>query len=140
MTTAAANPAQPPQPEVLGGVVPYLTVDGALRAAEFYKKAFDGEVVASHPVDEQGRTMHVHLYINGGSLMLSDGYPEQGHPVTPHQGFSLTLRVDQIDRRFKQAVDAGAEVVMPVELMFWGERYGQLRDPFGVLWAMVSPA
>ena len=140
MTTAAANPAQPPQPEVLGGVVPYLTVDGALRAAEFYKKAFDGEVVASHPVDEQGRTMHVHLYINGGSLMLSDGYPEQGHPVTPHQGFSLTQRVDQIDRRFKQAVDAGAEVVMPVERMFWGERYGQLRDPFGVLWAMVSPA
>ncbi|MCI3182340.1 glyoxalase, partial [Caulobacter sp. CCUG 60055] len=87
-----------------------------------------------------GGRPHLHLYINGGSLMLSDGYPEQGHPVTPHQGFSLTLRVDQIDRRFKQAVDAGAEVVMPVELMFWGERYGQLRDPFGVLWAMVSPA
>ena len=92
------------------------------------------------PVDEQGRTMHVHLYVNNSSLMLSDAYPEHGHPLTKPQSFSLQLVVDDIDFWWERAVAAGAEVVMPVELMFWGDRYGQLRDPFGVLWAINSPA
>jgi uncharacterized glyoxalase superfamily protein PhnB len=52
------------------------------------------------------------------------------------QGFNLMLPVDDIDARFQRAVDAGATVVMPVADMFWGDRYGQLRDPFGVTWAM----
>jgi hypothetical protein len=55
--------------QVKGGAVPYLTVDGAIKAAEFYKKAFGAEVAALHPADEKGRTMHVHLYINGSSVM-----------------------------------------------------------------------
>jgi len=84
--------------------------------------------------------MHVHLYINGSSLMLSDAYPEHGHPFKTHQGFSLQLVVDDIDSWWERAVAAGVEVVMPVERMFWGDRYGQLRDPFGVLWAMNEPA
>ncbi|CAN7200566.1 VOC family protein [Bosea sp. LjRoot90] len=128
------------QPETRGGVVAYLSVEGAVKASEFYQKAFGAEEVARMPVDEKGRTMHIHLYVNGGSLMLSDPYPEHGYPAEKPQGFTLTIRVDDIDFWWKRGVAAGMEVVTPVDLMFWGEHYGQYRDPFGVLWALVSPA
>jgi PhnB protein len=127
-------------PPPKNGLLPYLTVDGAVRAAEFYKRAFGAEQAFMVPPDEKGRTMHVHLYINGSSLMLSDAYPEHGHPLVKPQSFSLQLVVDDIDSWWDRAVAAGAEVVMPVELMFWGDRYGQLRDPFGIIWAMNAPA
>lgn len=123
-------------PQTRGGVVAYLQIDGATRAAEFYSRAFGAEVVAAHPVDDKGRTMHVHVYLNGSSLMMSDAYPEYGHPLQPPQGFSLMLPVEDINGSWKRAIDAGCEPVMPVQEMFWGDRYGQLRDPFGVLWAM----
>lgn len=133
-TQDAAAPAKPV--ETKGGVVAYLQVDGAFKAAEFYKKAFGAELAFAYPPDEQGRTMHVHLYINGSSVMLSDGYPEHGCPVEKPQGFTMTLMVDDIDARFERAVAAGADVKMPPTDMFWGDRYCQLVDPFGVLWAM----
>ena len=136
----ATNKTQPnANPAVKGGVVAYLQVDGAMKAADFYKRAFGAELAAAHPVDNQGRTMHVHLYINGSSVMLSDAYPEHGYSLQQPQAFSLMLPVDDIDAWWKRAVDAGATVVMPVAEMFWGDRYGQLRDPFGVLWAMDQP-
>jgi len=139
MSQPAEAPQMQAQPEVRGGVVAYLSVDGAVKAAEFYKKAFGAEEVARHPVDDKGRTMHLHLYINNGSLMLSDPYPEYGYPHEKPQGFTLTLRVDDIDFWWKRGVEAGMEVVTPLEVMFWGDRYGQYRDPFGFLWALVSP-
>jgi uncharacterized glyoxalase superfamily protein PhnB len=71
--------------------------------------------------------------------MLSDAYPEHGHPLEKPQGFSLMLRVDDIDAWFSRAVATGAAVVMPVQDMFWGDRFGQVRDPFGVLWSMTQP-
>ncbi|HEV7714402.1 MAG TPA: glyoxalase/bleomycin resistance/extradiol dioxygenase family protein [Steroidobacteraceae bacterium] len=123
-------------PQTRGGVVAYLQVEGATRAAEFYSRAFGAEVAAAHPVDDKGRTMHVHVYINGTSLMMGDAYPEHGHPLQKAQGFSLMLPVNDIDSWWKRAIDAGCESVMPVQEMFWGDRYGQLRDPFGVLWAL----
>ena len=131
------NPS--PAPATKGGVVPYLQVDGAMKAADFYKRAFGAELVTAHPVDDQGRTMHVHLTVNGNSVMLSDAYPEHGFPHRASQGFNLLLPVDDIDAWWQRAVDAGAEPVMPVAEMFWGDRYGQLRDPFGVTWAMNQP-
>src|SRR5205085_3320748 len=78
MAQPQAKPQAKPQaqPQVKGGVVPYLTVDGAVKASEFYKKAFAAEVAHVVPPDEKGRTMHVHVYINGSSLMMSDAYPE----------------------------------------------------------------
>ena len=123
----------------LGGVVTYLNVDGAIAAADFYKKAFGAEVVAQQPADDQGRTMHIHLHVNGSSLMLSDPYPEYGHALQKPQAFDLMLQVDDIDAWFARAVAAGAEVVTPVQEMFWGARYGTLRDPFGVSWSMNQP-
>jgi len=126
-------------PATLGGVVAYLSIDGAAKASEFYQKAFGAKEMFRYPPDEQGRTMHIHLHLNGSSVMLSDFYPEHGHPKTDHQGFSMQLIVDDIDKWWKRATDAGCEVLMPVEVMFWGDRWGQLRDPFGIVWGMNAP-
>ncbi len=126
-------------PPVKGGLVTYVTVNGALKAAEFYARAFGAETVAALPADEQGRTCHVHLHVNGSSLMLCDAYPEHGHPLLPPQSFALTLMVEDIDARYARAVEAGATAIMQPAEMFWGDRYGQLRDPFGVVWAMNQP-
>jgi len=138
MNTTAQS--APPRPQVLGGPVPYLIVDGALRASQLYQHAFGAREVGQYPPDEKGRTMHVHLYVNGGSLMLCDGYPEYGHPVKEHQGYSLHLQVEDIDAWWSRAVAAGLQAVQPVKEMFWGDRWGQLRDSFGVLWSMGAPA
>jgi uncharacterized glyoxalase superfamily protein PhnB len=129
----------PQNPQVKGGVVAYLSVEGALKAADFYQKAFGAEIAVAYPPDDKGRTMHVHLYINGSSVMLSDPYPEHGHPYVPAAGFNLTLPVDDIESWWKRAMDAGCTAIMPPADMFWGDRYAQLRDPFGVLWAMNMP-
>lgn len=124
--------------KVLGGVTPYLSVGGAMKAADFYKAAFGAEVVAAMPVDDQGRTMHVHLHINGGSVMLSDPFPEHGFPLQAPQSFDLHLQLDDVDPAWERAVAAGAEVVTPLQLMFWGDRYGVVKDPFGVRWSLAS--
>ncbi|HWG05031.1 MAG TPA: glyoxalase/bleomycin resistance/extradiol dioxygenase family protein [Beijerinckiaceae bacterium] len=125
--------------KVKGGVVPYLTVDGAIKASEFYKKAFAAEVAQIMPPDEKGRTMHVHLYINNGSLMMSDAYPEHGHPLREAAGFNATLPVDDVDAWYNRAIAAGCTPILPPQDMFWGDRYSQLKDPFGVLWAINGP-
>ena len=125
-----------PKAETKSGLVAYLQVDGAIAAAKFYEKAFGAEIAAMHPPDAQGRTMHVHLYVNGASLMLADFYPDHGQPKVPHQGFSLALMVTDIEKKFQRAVDAGCTATMPVQKMFWGDLYGQLKDPYGVDWAM----
>lgn len=135
------QPQTQPAAKVLGGLTPYLQLDGAFKAAEFYKKAFGAEQVFSYPPDEQGRTMHIHLHINGSTLMISDFYPEHGmSPVKP-QGYTMQLHLgsDDIDAWWKRAVDAGCEVVMPLQVMFWGDQWGNMRDPFGVEWAMNAP-
>lgn len=125
---------------VKGGLVAYLALDGALKAANFYIRAFGAEQASAFPPDDQGRTMHVHLYVNGSSLMLSDFYPEHGHPLQAPQGYTMTLIVDDIEAWWTRAVEAGATPVMPPTDMFWGDRYAQVRDPFGVLWAMNCQA
>lgn len=139
MSEAADAPAVP-FAETKGGVVAYLSLNGAMKAAEFYGKAFGATIATLHPLDEQGRTMHIHLYINGSSLMLGDGYPEQGHPALPAQGFNLMLPVTDIEAAYQRAVDAGCTAVMPPQKMFWGDTFGQLKDPFGVDWTMNQGA
>ena len=141
MTDAqTATQTQPAMPPVKGGVVAYLNLDGAAKAAEFYGKAFGAETAFIQPLDDKGRTMHAHLYLNGSSIMISDFYPEHGHPVVPVQGFNLMIPTDNIDADYKRAIDAGCTATMPPQDMFWGDRYGQLKDPFGVTWAMNQGA
>ncbi|WP_157017065.1 VOC family protein [Mesorhizobium xinjiangense] len=130
-----------PMPPVKGGLTPYLGIDGAAKAAEFYTRAFAAEEAYVVPPDEKGRTMHIHLYVNGSSLMLGDFYPEHGHPAKAVQACTMQLHLgaDEVDAWWKRAVDAGCEVIMPLQVMFWGDRWGSLRDPFGVEWAMNAP-
>lgn len=130
------EPQAPAKVEPKGGVVPYLNVDGAIKAAELYVKAFGAEIAAQHPADDQGRTMHVHLFINGSSVMLSDFYPEHGHSFEKPQAFALTLMVDDIQAWFKRAVAAGCAAAMEPQKMFWGDWYCEVVDPFGVRWSM----
>ncbi|MFS8037966.1 VOC family protein [Xanthobacter sp. AM11] len=136
------NPFTRPEtlPEVKGGLTPYLTVDGAMKAADFYVRAFGAQIAAALPTDEKGRSCHVHLYVNGSSLMLSDHFPEYcPEPAAAPAGFNLTLQVGDIDAAVARAEAAGATVTMPIAEMFWGARYAQVRDPFGVVWAFNQP-
>jgi len=124
---------------IKGGAICYLGIDGAMKAVDFYQKAFAAEVAMVMPPDDKGRTMHAHLYINGSSVMMSDFYPEQGCAPEPASGFNIMLKVDDADAWFDRAVAAGCTPVMPVQNMFWGDRYGQVKDPFGILWAVNGP-
>lgn len=130
------TPSAPP----MQGVIPHLNVVGAAEAADLYKAAFGAIEHRRLPADDGQRLMHCHLEINGGSLMLSDCFPEHGYEHQPSHSFTMQLVVDDIDAWFQRAADAGLEVTNPVALMFWGDRWGSLRDRFGVHWAMNQPA
>ncbi|MET3528199.1 VOC family protein [Phenylobacterium koreense] len=124
------------------GVIPHLAVDGASAASEFYQKAFGAKEVFRLPADDGVRLLHCALLVNGGTLMICDVFPdmpEHGAPFQPSSSYTMHLQVDDIDSWSQRALDAGAEVVMPVDLMFWGDRYGILRDPFGIQWSMGEP-
>lgn len=137
MSSATAD--FPPMPAPKGGVTPYITVSNASEASAFYQRAFGATEVFRVPPDASGRTMHIHLYVNDGSVMLCDAFPEYGHALEAPQAFSLNLHVDNIEQWWDRALKAGAEVVSPIADMFWGARYGQLRDPYGVIWAFNQP-
>jgi PhnB protein len=122
--------------------VPYIVVNDAAAAIDFYKAAYGAEELARHKAPHSDRIMHAHLKINGGDLMLSDDFSEQmgrtsetplalgGSPVT------LCLEVDDAHASWDRAVGAGATVTMPLADQFWGARYGQLKDPFGHKWSI----
>ena len=125
---------------VRGGVVAHLNLTDAAGAADFYKKALAAEEAARVPAQDGKRLLHCHLYINGGSLLLADFFEEHGYAPVPAQGYTLHLQVDDPDPWWDRAVQAGMTVVMPLEKQFWGDRYGQLRDPWGVSWSIGGRA
>ncbi|SDF38658.1 MULTISPECIES: VOC family protein [unclassified Duganella] len=125
---------------MINSIIPHLVCEGAADAIEFYKKAFDAVELMRLP-GENGRIMHATLKIGDSTLMLADDFPEygglgpkalKGSPVTLH------LSSPDVDAAFKQAVDAGASVRMPPADMFWGDRYGQVTDPFGHHWSIAT--
>lgn len=126
------------------GLTPHLTITGG-RAAEaiaFYKKAFGAEeAMAAMLADDGKRIMHAHLRINGGSLMLNDDFPEyRGGSASPATGpVTLHLQVTDADAAFARAREAGATETMALADMFWGDRYGQMTDPFGQIWSIAAP-
>jgi PhnB protein len=131
----ARNEAQGPS----GGVTPHLLIRDrrAAEAIEFYERAFGARVLHCVPSDD-GRIMHCHLEVNGGSLMLNDDFPEYrgGREAEPPSGVTLHLQVEDADALWTRALAAGAHVVMPLEDQFWGDRYGQIHDPFGHRWSI----
>jgi PhnB protein len=126
--------------ELHRGVIPYLNVIGASNAAEFYKTAFAAEEIARMPADDGKRLMHCHLKIHEGSLMLSDVFPEWGYDHQPSHSFTMMLVVDDADLWWNRAVEAGCQVVSELKVEFWGDRFGLMRDPYGVMWGINEPA
>ena len=117
-------------------IVAHIVVQGAERATAFYTEAFGAQEVSRIPVPD-GRLMSVQLRIGGGLLHLADEFPEMGVLAPPAIGGTpvvLGLEVDDAEAVFARAVAAGAQVRQPVGDTFWGDRHGQLDDPFGHRW------
>src|SRR3712207_6291114 len=91
-------------PPLKGGVVPYLMLDGAAAAIDFYKRALGAEEVGARATMEDGRILNARVDVNGGSVMLMDPMPEHGYPAVAPQAFNLHLQVDNADRWFDRAV------------------------------------
>jgi PhnB protein len=129
--------AKQPVPAGFHTLTPHLTVKGAKDAIDFYGKAFGAKEIRRHAMGDT--IAHAQLQIGSSMLMLMDEFPEHG-PFGPEgeTGTVLHLYVPDVDASFKRAVEAGARVVMPVEDMFWGDRYGIVQDPFGHRWSIAS--
>jgi PhnB protein len=119
-------------------VYPYLRVHNTDEAIEFYERAF-GAKELFRLTEPSGRIGHAEIKIGPATLMLSDEYPESGIRGPRSLGgtsFSVHLHVQDVDAAFKQAVEAGAVVVRPLQDQFYGERSGTVRDPFGHEWLL----
>ena len=123
-------------------LTPYMAVNDAAAAVEFYKKAFgavqDGE---PHYMPGTQKIMHVRLLVNGGLIMLADDLgPSMGRPAQDplslgNSPITLALSLDDVRPFWDRAVAAGINVTMPLAEMFWGDLYGQATDPFGHKWS-----
>ena len=122
----------------VGGVVPHINLEGASDASAFYQRAFGAKELSRQPAEDGKRLMACQLLINGGSLILSDCFPEFGITNQPSACYAMHLQVDDVDAWWKRAVDAGAKVTIPLATQFWGDRYGKLRDPFDVNWSLAA--
>jgi PhnB protein len=131
----------PTRPKGFHTLTPHLIVRDAKKAIDFYQKAFGAENARIHYGPDGKSIMHAELKIGDSMLMLYDENPEwnslsplslNGSPVFIH------VFVDDADSAFKRAVDAGATVKMPLMDAFWGDRYGQLTDPFGHFWSIAT--
>jgi PhnB protein len=125
-----------------GGITAHLTIrdNRAADAIDFYRRAFGAEEIGRHMADDGKRIMHAHLKINGGALMLNDEFPEfMSAPSTPPGSLVLHLQVPDADVAWQKATAAGAQVRFEMKDQFWGDRYGQVQDPFGFTWSIAAP-
>lgn len=141
MTNPETSPDEAAEFERTHALAPHLVCDGAADAISFYETAFGATEMMRLPGPD-GRLMHAAIEINGSMVMLVDENREHGMlgptslggtPVTIHLG------VPDADATFARAVAAGATVQMELADQFWGDRYGVVQDPFGHLWAIVTP-
>jgi PhnB protein len=132
--------ATQPIPEGYHTVTPYLAVEDATEAIEYYTKAFDAkERVRMETPD--GKVGHAELEIGDSLVMLSDPFPQASTKPPNELGgtsVSVFIYVENVDAVVKQAVDAGAMVTMEVADQFWGDRFGSVKDPFGHLWSIAT--
>lgn len=142
-STPMKEAKSPGAPRGYRSVTPYLCVEGAEKAIEFYAAAFGAREVMKLRMPD-GRICHSEIQIGDSMLMISDDFPEMnggksrsplklgGSPVTVH------VYVANVDKSFERAVAAGCTVLMPLMDMFWGDRFGCLVDPFGHMWSMAT--
>ena len=129
-----------PIPEGYHTVTPYLCVDDAEAAIDFYRRAFGAkeEVRMASP---DGKIAHAELALGDSRVMLSDPFPQFAtRPPKEIGGTSVGvfLYVENVDDLFQQAVDAGATPNREPEDQFWGDRFGQVTDPFGHVWQIAT--
>ncbi|HEV7745992.1 MAG TPA: VOC family protein [Pyrinomonadaceae bacterium] len=122
--------------------IPHLIVNDGLAALKFYKEVFAAEEGHNMMAQDGKRLMHGEIVLDGHRLFLSDEFtPEEGGSCKMPQTLGgtcvrITLEVDDADALVARAVSHGAQVLMPVQDMFWGARYGKIRDPFGHEWGI----
>jgi PhnB protein len=129
-----------PIPEGYHSITPYLAVEDAEKAIEFYKDAFGAEEHVRMPGPD-GKVAHAELQIGDSKLMLSDPFPQSSVRPPAERGgttASIFLYVDDVDSAFEHATRAGATVTSPLEDMFWGDRFGTVTDPFGHVWSLAT--
>ncbi len=136
MTTETQEPAN--EAWLMKGVIPYLGIADCDGAIAFYQRAFGARVIGEVVRDpDNGDVMNASLEINGGVLMLMS---PMGEPAAQGgQGATQQLVVSEGQAWWDRAVGAGCAVTMPFAPQFWGDRYGRLRDPFGLDWAINEP-
>jgi len=129
-----------PIPEGYDSAIPYLSVDDAAKAIEFYKRAF-GATERMRMPGPDGKIGHAEIQIGDSIIMLADPFPE-GNVKPPKKLGGTTvgifLYVEDVDSVVQDAVDAGASLSSAVEDMFWGDRFGQVQDPFGHQWQIAT--
>jgi PhnB protein len=134
------NPKENIMSQNLPTLTPHLAIRNASEALDFYQKAFGAELVGVHKIPD-GRVMHSALSFGGPMVYVVDEFPEHGGkspealggtPVTIH------LQVADCDKVFQRAVDAGCTAIMPLQEMFWGDKYGLLKDPYGHQWSVAT--
>lgn len=129
-----------PIPEGYHAVTPYLCVNGAADAIEFYKKAFGATELMRFGAPG-GKIGHAEIKIGDSHIMLADEHPEMDFHGPQSIGGSpvhLHLYVEDVDSTFQQAISAGGEEVRPVKDQFYGDRSGTLKDPFGHIWHLST--
>ncbi len=127
-------------PEGFHSVTPSLTVKNAAAAIDFYKKAFGAEELMRLNSPD-GKVAHAELKIGDSIIFLGDEF-DMGFARSPQTlggtTGALNIYVPDVDQAFERAVKAGAQVRMPVADMFWGDRYGNVADPFGHIWSLAT--
>jgi PhnB protein len=129
-----------PEHRIMQGVIPYLSLAGkAGEAADFYEKAFAAKDIGRMPFPDKPGYMHLQVEINGGALMLTDHSESACDPETPMLRGHLQLVVGDGRDWFDRAVAAGCASVMAYDRQPWGDDFGMVRDPFGIMWAVLTP-
>ncbi|HEX2713000.1 MAG TPA: VOC family protein [Candidatus Acidoferrales bacterium] len=129
-----------PIPEGYHTATPYLIIQGAANAIDFYKKVF-GATELMRMSGPGGKVMHAEIKIGDSPIMVADEFPEMGVRGPQALGgspVSIFLYVEDVDALAKRALAAGAKELMPVQDQFWGDRHGKLQDPFGHLWDIAT--
>jgi uncharacterized glyoxalase superfamily protein PhnB len=140
MSTSTSQSTVKPIPEGMHSLTPHLVCKGAADAMAWYTRAFNA-VELGRLAGPDGKLMHGIMRIGDSCFMLNDEFPEHGcmGPRSPGgSAVTMHLYVENADAAFGQAVEAGATVRMPLEDMFWGDRYGTIEDPFGHSWAIAT--
>lgn len=128
-----------PIPEGYHSVTPYLICDGATDAIEYYKKAFGATELFR--MDHEGKIGHAELKIGDSPIMLADEYPQMGYVSPKSLGgtpVSLMIYMEDVDKAYQRAIDAGATEKQAVKDQFYGDRSGTLIDPFGHIWTIAT--